>query len=64
MANAKPKAAALVAPTAWEANCHFCGAGISDEGLGFLDHIALQQGCHDLYDSWVENLSGDWGGGD
>lgn len=62
---AKPKGSvAFRVPTTWEAHCLFCGDGIADEGAGFLDHMALKQGCHDQYDQWVENLKGDWGGGD
>lgn len=62
MAKAKPKA--VEAPTRWEANCMFCGQGITDEGAGFLDHISGRPGCQDAYATWVENLQGDWGGGD
>ena len=56
---------AAVAPrTKWEANRLFCGAGIIDEGAGFLDHVAGKTACHDLYDSWLLNLETDWHGGD
>ena len=50
--------------TAWEANCMFCGEGLPDEGGGFIDHVAVNIGCHDAYGHWLEELDHDWSGGD
>jgi len=41
----------------------FCHALIDNEGLGFIDHIALTPDCADAYESWLEHLDEDRGGG-
>lgn len=60
---AKPKLTAARKPTAWEANCLFCGTQLHDEGEGFLAHMGATPDCHDAYDAWVANLDLDRPGG-
>jgi len=57
--------------TAWrepiaqaEAACMFCGTPLANEGGPFLDHVDQTPGCRAAYRAWLENLNGDWHGGD
>lgn len=42
----------------------FCEGTITDNGLGFLNHVAVHPGCGSQYEAWKERLGEDWGGGD
>ncbi|MBX0295682.1 DUF7501 family protein [Haloarcula nitratireducens] len=46
--------------------CPFCGAGLTDGGAGFVDHIEDSPPCEARFESWREQIADDvgseWGG--
>jgi hypothetical protein len=42
--------------------CPFCGAALSDGGIGFIDHIDDAPMCKEKFEAWREQIRGDIGG--
>lgn len=42
--------------------CPFCGTGLSDGGIGFINHIDDAQVCKERFEAWREQIRGDIGG--
>ncbi|WP_080510570.1 DUF7501 family protein [Halorubrum kocurii] len=46
--------------------CPFCGAALSDGGVGFIDHIADAPKCEERFEAWRgqirDDIGGEWGG--
>jgi DNA-directed RNA polymerase specialized sigma subunit len=42
--------------------CPFCGATLTDPGVGFVEHIEESETCNLGFEQWRENVAGDVGG--
>ncbi|WP_209309479.1 DUF7501 family protein [Haloarcula amylovorans] len=46
--------------------CPFCGAALTDGGVGFVDHIKDSPPCEERFESWrdqiADDVGGEWGG--
>ena len=42
--------------------CPFCGTHLTDGGAGFIDHVAISDGCSARFDIWRQQVAGDVGG--
>ena len=42
--------------------CPFCGVELTDEGIGFVDHLDEEPLCKERFDAWKEHIRDDIGG--
>ena len=45
--------------------CPFCGEGLSDPGVGFIDHLDESSACRERFEEWreyvTEDIGSEWG---
>jgi len=43
-----------------EDRCMFCDAELSDQSVGFIEHIEESTKCCSLWEIWMRHLKDDW----